>query len=165
LEVINVKNILAIALAIIVGALSSGGNAMAQTTQQANKELIGNFAEEVFVNKSFANLSRYMRADYIQHNPLVAQGSSGFQEFFQSWFASAPDFRYTLKNIVADGDYVWVYGTYSGTQTGDWLGIPATNKAYGFDAVDIFRVSDGKLAEHWDVLDTYGLFKQLGTIQ
>ena len=75
-----------------------------------------------------------------------------------------PDFEYTLKKIVADEDSVWVYGTYSGTQTGDWLGIPATNKEYSIDAVDIFRIEEGKLAEHWDVIDVYTLFKQLGTI-
>ena len=51
------------------------------------------------------------------------------------------------------------------THKGDCLGIPATGKAYKFDAVDIFRIQDGKLAEHWDVLDVYSLFKQLGTIK
>ena len=70
-----------------------------------------------------------------------------------------------MKNIIAKDDQVWVYGTYSGTQKGDWLGIPATNKAYSFAAVDIFRIENNKLQEHWDVLDIYGLFKQLGTIK
>jgi predicted ester cyclase len=69
-----------------------------------------------------------------------------------------------LKQIVSEGDKVWVYGTYSGTHDGAWLGIPATGKAYQFAGVDIFRVENGQLAEHWDVLDVYSLFKQLGTI-
>lgn len=76
-----------------------------------------------------------------------------------------PDFKYELKKIVSEGDLVWAYGTYTGTQVGDWLGIPATGKAYTFDAVEIFRVQDGKLAKHWDVLDVYGLFKQLGVVK
>ncbi len=59
---------------------------------------------------------------------------------------------------------VWVHGTYNGTHSKDWLGVPATGKIYAFDAVDIFRIEDGKLAEHWDVIDGYALFSQLGAI-
>lgn len=128
------------------------------------KAVLGEFGAKVFGARDFSALSGLMREDYIQHNPLVGQGSKGFQEFFAAWFKASPDFKYELKQIASEGDKVWVYGTYSGTHKGDWLGIPATGKAYKFDAVDIFRVQDGKLAEHWDVLDVYGLFKQLGTI-
>ncbi len=138
---------------------------MAQNIQETNKALIGKFAEEVFVKKDLTKLEKYMHQNYIQHNPLVAQGLEGFRAFFQNWFSSAPDFNYTLKKIIADEDHVWVYGTYSGTHKDDWLGIPATHKSYSFDAVDIFRIEDGKLAEHWDVLDVYGLFKQLGVVK
>jgi steroid delta-isomerase-like uncharacterized protein len=128
------------------------------------KALLAQFGAKIFQEKDFAALTSLMRDDYIQHNPLVRQGSKGFQDFFEAWFEASPDFRFELKQIVSEGDKVWVYGTYSGTHQGDWLGIPATGNAYKFDAVDIFRVQDGKLAEHWDVLDVYTLFKQLGTI-
>jgi len=66
---------------------------------------------------------------------------------------AVPDWDYRVTKIVAEGDTVWAYGTYSGTQKGDWLGIPATNQSYRIAAVDIFRIQDGKLAEHWDVID------------
>jgi len=145
-------------------AILLGGNAVAQNIQDQNKAIIGQFAQEVFINKDLSGLDKYLLEDYIQHNPLVEQGRVGFQAFFKTWFESVPDFEYTLKKIVADEDSVWVYGTYSGTQTGDWLGIPATNQQYSIDAVDIFRIEEGKLAEHWDVIDVYTLFKQLGTI-
>ncbi|MCF6264670.1 MAG: ester cyclase [Xanthomonadales bacterium] len=150
---------------IIIGLTLFGGKAMAQNAQEANMKLIGQFSEEVFVDKNLSNLEQYMLTDYIQHNPLVEQGSAGFKAFFSNWFTTVPDFKYTLKNIIANDEYVWVYGTYSGTHTGDWLGIPATNNVYKFDGIDIFRISNGRLAEHWDVLDVYGLFKQLGTIK
>jgi len=140
-----------------------------QSTQEIKmtdpKQVLANFGASVFAKKAFSELPELMREDYIQHNPLVAQGSKGFREFFEAWFKAVPDFKYELKKIVSEGDLVWAYGTYSGTQKGDWLGIPATGKTYTFDAVDIFRVEDGKLAEHWDVLDVYGLFKQLGVLK
>lgn len=129
------------------------------------KSVLAAFGASVFANKDFSQLDQLMREDYIQHNPLVPQGRKGFQEFFAAWFKAVPDFKYELKKIAAEGDLVWAYGTFSGTQSGDWLGIPATGKAYTFDAVDIFRIEDGRLAEHWDVLDVYGLFKQLGVVK
>jgi predicted SnoaL-like aldol condensation-catalyzing enzyme len=142
-----------------------GGAAMAENVIEANKKVIGAFAESVFVKKDLSAIDQYVRAGYIQHNPLVNQGASGFKEFFSMWFASVPDWNYTLKKIVAEGNEAWVYGTYAETLKGDWLGIPASGQKYAFDAVDIFRIQDGKLAEHWDVMDIYGLFKQLGVIK
>lgn len=145
--------------------LTLGGTAMAENLAEVNKKVIGGFAEAVFVKKDLSAVEQYVKTDYIQHSALVNQGSQGFKEFFSAWFSSVPDWNYTLKKIVAEGDEVWVYGTYAGTLKKDWLGIPASGQHYAFDAVDIFRVQDGKLAEHWDVMDIYGLFKQLGAIK
>lgn len=139
----------------------SGAHAMADQNTHPNLTLLSNFAGEVFVNKDLSNLDAYMKDDYIQHNPAVAQGSEGFKAFFADWFTAIPDFNYELKNIIANDDFVWVYGTYSGTHENEWLGIPPTQAKYKFDAIDIFRIEDGKLAEHWDVMDLHTLFTQL----
>ena len=100
---------------------------------QAQAAVLAAFAEEVFGKKDFSQLDRFVRADYIQHNPLVAQGSAGFRQFFEAWFKASPDFRHEVKQIAVDGDRVWVFGAYSGTHAGDWLGLPATGRAYSFD--------------------------------
>lgn len=150
---------------ILTTLLTKGTTTMAQDITQQNKQLLADFANAVFVKKDFTHLPQFMQEGYIQHNPLVPQGLSGFQGFFADWFKAVPDWHYQLEKLVAEGDTVWAYGVYSGTQQGDWLGIPATGKHYSIHAVDIFRVENGKLAEHWDVLDTYGLFKQLGVIK
>ncbi len=150
------------AMILFATTLLAGGNAMAQENNtDENLSLLSRFASHVFAQKNLTNLEEFMHADYIQHNPFVGQGIDGFRVFFHDWFKSIPDFNYRLKNIIANKEYVWVYGTYSGTHTNAWLGIEASNQAYSFDAVDIFRISDGKLAEHWDVLDLQTLFKQL----
>jgi steroid delta-isomerase-like uncharacterized protein len=159
------KSLLMLVASLIIGATTMT-NAIALDNRQVEpKAVLAEFGETVFGNKDFSRLNELMREDYIQHNPLVAQGRKGFQDFFEAWFKASPDFKYELKQIVSEGDKVWAYGTYSGTHHGDWLGIPATGKTYKFDAVDIFRVQDGKLAEHWDVLDVHSLFKQLGVVK
>ncbi len=138
---------------------------MTEKLTDANKKVLGEFAEAVFMRKDLSAVDRYVRAGYVQHNPLVKQGASGFKEFFSAWFEAVPDWRYSLNKIVAEGDEVWAYGTYAGTLNKDWLGISASGQQYAFDAVDIFRVEDGRLAEHWDVMDIYGLFRQLGVVK
>lgn len=145
---------------LLTALFFSGGSAMAENTNP-NVTLISDFAEQVFVNKNLNNLKQFMHEDYIQHNPYVEQGSEGFKRFFQNWFNAIPDFQYELKNLIANDEFIWVYGSYSGTHSNEWLGIPATHAEYQFDAVDIFRVEDGKLAEHWDVMDLHTLFQQL----
>lgn len=157
----------AAAMAVLPGQVQAGTKpAEAQAAEHKDpKAVLAALGESVFAKKDFSQLPRLMKEDYIQHNPLVPGGRKGFQDFFQAWFDASPDFKYELKQIVSEGNMVWAHGTYSGTHKGDWLGIPATGKPYSFDAVDIFRVEDGKLAEHWDVLDTHTLFKQLGTLK
>jgi len=145
--------------------LHDGRSTMTENPAETNKGVIAAFAEAVLVKKDLSAVDRYMRPDYIQHNPLVKQGAGGFREFFADWFTCVPDWRCTVKKIVSEGDEVWVYGTYAGTLKKDWLGITASGQQYSIDAVDIFRIQDGKLAEHWDVMDIYGLFKQLGVIK
>jgi len=130
-----------------------------------NKELVQAFCTTVFVNHDLSTLDQLMRDDYIQHNPDVPQGKAGFKQFFEETFKAMPDFKYSLKQMVAEGDLVWMYCTTSGTHTGgEWLDVPPTGNKLKFDVVDMFRIQDGLIAEHWDVADTYSLFSQLGKI-
>lgn len=128
-----------------------------------NKQLVEAFIDEVFVRHDLSRLEQFLREDYIQHNPDVAQGRSGFKHFFARTFAAIPDFKYTLKAIVAEHDRVWVYCATTGTHSAaEWLGMPPSGRSLSFDVVDMFRVEAGKIAEHWDVADTLSLFSQLG---
>jgi predicted SnoaL-like aldol condensation-catalyzing enzyme len=131
-----------------------------------NREIVETFVNDVFVNHDLSRLDSYMRDDYIQHNPDVAQGKQGFVEFFEQTFRAMPDFRYTLMKIVAEGDLVMIYCTTSGTHTGgEWLEKQPTGNKLDFNVVDIFRIQNGMIAEHWDVADTFSLFSQLGIIE
>ena len=129
-----------------------------------NRELIERLINRVFIRHDFSGLDEIMRDDYIQHNSDVPQGKAGFKQFFVNTFKAMPDFKYTIKKIVAEGDTAMAYCTSSGTHTGGvWLGIPPTGNKLEFDVVDIFRIQEGKIAEHWDVADSYTLFTQLGS--
>jgi predicted SnoaL-like aldol condensation-catalyzing enzyme len=133
---------------------------------EENKKIVREFYEEVFNKRNLALTNRYMHEDYIQHNPDADQGLKGFVEFHIGFFAAIPDFHAQINHIVADGDLVHIYNTITGTHNGEgFLGLPPTGNKVKFDVVDMFRLRDGKLCEHWDVADTRALFTQVGSIQ
>jgi predicted SnoaL-like aldol condensation-catalyzing enzyme len=137
-----------------------------QQKAAANKEVVSRFLDDVFVQHDLTRLDEYMRDDYIQHNPDCPQGKDGFLEFFGVIFGALPDFRYSVKKVVADGDIVMAWCTTSGTHAGsDFLGQPASGNRVRFDVVDIFRMEEGLIAEHWDVADTFTFFSQLGVVR
>ena len=131
-----------------------------------NKKVVRDFYEEVFRKHNLAAVDRFMHDDYIQHNPDTRQGKAGFIEFHIGFFAAIPDSCASINEIVADGDLVFVYNTITGTHTGKgFLDHPPTGNKIKFDVVDMFRLRDGKLCEHWDVADTRALFLQVGALR
>ncbi len=131
-----------------------------------NKDVVTKFYNDVFIKHDISKLDTYMRDDYIQHNPDCPQGKAGFVGFFNTIFGAIPDFKYKLHKMVAEGDIVVAYSNTTGTHTGgEWLGKKASGNKLDYNCVDIFRVQDGKIAEHWDVADTFTFFYQLGVIE
>lgn len=130
-----------------------------------NKNIVNKLIDDVFINHDLSGLDDIMRDDYIQHNDIAAQGKAGFVALFKQTFKAIPDFRYHINRLVAEGDIVVAYVTVTGTHTdGEWLNVPPRAGKLHFDAVDIFRVQDGKICEHWDVADRLTLFSQLGVV-
>jgi predicted SnoaL-like aldol condensation-catalyzing enzyme len=129
---------------------------------EENKLLVETLCRTVFQNHDFSRLDEIMRDDYIQHNQACPQGKAGFVQFFEDIFRGVPNFSYTMNKIVSEGDIVMMYSTTTGTHDHEWLGNPPTGNKLSFNVVDIFRIEDGKIAEHWDVADTMRMAMQLG---
>lgn len=133
---------------------------------EQNKKIVQEFYEAVFQRHDLDAVSRYMHEDYIQHNPDADQGMKGFIEFHKGFFAAAPDFCATINRLVAEDDIVFAYNTITGTHTGEgFLHYKPTGNKINFDSVDMFRLRDGRLCEHWDVADTRQLFLQVGGLK
>ncbi len=133
---------------------------------EKNKKVVREFYEAVFRKHDLGAVSRFMHEDYIQHNPDTDQGMKGFIRFHEGFFAAAPDFCATINRMVAENDLVFVYNTITGTHTNEgFLHYRPTGNKICFDAVDMFRLRDGKLCEHWDVADTRELFTQVGGLK
>ena len=75
-----------------------------------------------------------------------------------------PDFHTTINDLIAEGDKVVVSMTWSGTQQGEWMGMPPSGKRMSINVIDIFRVADGKFVEHWGLMDGMTMMQQLGAM-
>ena len=111
---------------------------MSQTIQEKNKALVLEAFDTLFNKRDYAAAEKYWSPDYIQHSAHIEPGRDGLFNLIRS----APDtLRYEHQLIVAEGDYVIVHGRFSGRgQPVAWI------------AADIVRIENGRLAEHWDVL-------------
>jgi len=103
--------------------------------------------------------------DYEEHDPLPGQGvgrEGVLDRFSLISRALAPHF--TIDDVVAEGDRVVVRWTNSGTHVGEFAGIPATGRTFTMAGIDIYRVVDGRLCEHWHVVDQLSMLGQLGLL-
>ena len=124
---------------------------MTMTELTANKTLVRRLFEKVIDAGNTALADELLRPDYIQHNPSVGQGIEGFKEYFASLDQTKRRLRLAstmdILAIMAEGDRVSIY-----TET-RMVGMVSLS----FQAMDLFRIQDGKIAEHWDVIQGRGL--------
>ena len=106
-----------------------------------NKEIVASFYEEFFNQHRIEAADNYLKEDYIQHNPGVDQGREGLKVGFAQKFEVDPTFRLEIKQMIAEEDMVVVYLKNVDPQGNTKCRV-----------VDIYRLEDGRLAEHWDVL-------------
>jgi steroid delta-isomerase-like uncharacterized protein len=130
---------------------------------ERNKETARRFYEEVLNEGNLDLLDELAVPDYETHDPLPGQrtGLVGLKDRVNMLREGmAP--RFTIQDIIAEGDKVVVRWTNSGKMVGEFLGMPANGKTFTIPGIDIYRVQGDKLAEHWHVIDALGQMMQIG---
>ncbi|HWA12256.1 MAG TPA: ester cyclase [Burkholderiales bacterium] len=133
------------ALAATIGAATLFGVAApgawaGNAKEEANKKLVVEFYERVLNQKDVAAIDRYV-GPYRQHNPQAADGPEGLKGYIGYLKDKVPRFHAQIRRVIAEGDLVVLHVHAT----------PAPG-ARGMAIIDIFRVADGKLVEHWDVI-------------
>lgn len=124
-----------------------GGQAMAKdvqrnlATEEANLKLVVQFYEQFFNRHEVAKAAEIVSEEYRQHNPEVPDGKKPFVDYFSQFFKETPQSRARIMRTATSGDLVW-------------LQVHSTNAPSdrGQAVLDIFRVKNGKIVEHWDII-------------
>jgi steroid delta-isomerase-like uncharacterized protein len=132
---------------------------------EENKEVARRYYEAVLNDGDLAALDELAVPDYEEHEPLPGQGTgrAGLEDRVRMLRAAfAPHF--TIHDVIAEGDRVVVRWTHDGTHVGEFMGMPPSGRSFSIAGIDVHRIRDGKLAEHWHVVDQLSMLQQLGVI-
>lgn len=130
-----------------------------------NKALVRRYREAHSTN-NLAALDDIVAVDIVSHNglPGLPPGLEGGKMAHMAFAAAFPDGRATTEDLIAEGDKVVERFTFRGTNTGPFLGMPATGKQVVSSGMSVFRIANGKIVEHWGENDALGTFQQLGLV-
>lgn len=113
----------------------------------------------------FDTMRDLMADDVVEHEqmPGFEANKEGVIQFFRMMREAFPDLSMTVEDMLAEGDKVCARVTMTGTHRGEFMGMPATGNRVSIPLIDLFRIRDGKLTEHWGVSDMATMMEQLGS--
>jgi predicted ester cyclase len=132
-----------------------------------NKKIVQRFVTEYQTGNDQQVLRDTVAETLVNHTPMSPDAAGGGEEvkgIFDMFHAAFEGFTAEIVDQLAEGDKVMTYKTFSGTHTGEFMGIPPTGKHVRFDVMDIIRLADGRFVEHWGLVDQAGLLRQLGAL-
>ena len=133
---------------------------------ERNKAIVCRMVEELQSGHNLDVVDELFAVDFVDHSvpPGLPPSREGVKMQFAMFFVAFPDLRVVIHDQVAEGDRVVTRKTFHGTHQGDLFGIPPTDRSVAFDVIDILCVQDGKIVDHWNVVDQLGLMRQIGVI-
>jgi steroid delta-isomerase-like uncharacterized protein len=130
-----------------------------------NKQLVEQIFQKVFNEGDVASVDKFLAADFVDHEegaPGQKDGREGLKATVLMMRTAFPDLKVTIEDVVVEGDKVAARLTMSGTQKGEFMGMPSTGKSFSINAMDLFRIKDGRVTDHWGVSDIMAMGTQLG---
>jgi predicted ester cyclase len=128
-----------------------------------NKALIRQFNEMAFNQRNVEARDGFLGPRFAINGKIVDPAQA--RRNFVGLLAAFPDFHRSMEDIIAEGDKVVARYTATGTQQGEFMGIPPTGKRVTFGWITIYRIAAGKVAEEWLVFDQLSLMRQIGAVR
>ena len=126
---------------------------------EKNKKIIVEFTNAIN-NRNLTAIDNLVAKNIIEHRPGAGQGIEATKGFLMALQSAFPDFKTNLTHTIAQGDKVVVFTNTTGTMKGPFMfapGIKPTGKTYSFQTADLYRIENGMIADHWDVVDRSGM--------
>lgn len=133
---------------------------------EQNKAVVRHVLDEVWNAHNLAKCDELYVADYVDHDPSTPPTNTlaEFKKSTQATLAAFPDLYVTVEAMIAEGDLVAKRYTMTGTQQGEFMGVPPSGRPVTMTGITIYRIKDGKVAECWWNYDALGLMMQIGAI-
>ncbi|KMO42397.1 hypothetical protein VQ03_10790 [Methylobacterium tarhaniae] len=120
-----------------------------------------------FLERDEAWWQRTIAPDFVRHDPglnFEVRGPEGVRRLGEVLHGGVSEMKLPIDEVIAEGDRVLVRLRFRGRHTGDLMGLPASGRSIDIAVMDLFRIVDGRLVEHWALLDNLGLLKQVGAL-
>jgi steroid delta-isomerase-like uncharacterized protein len=130
-----------------------------------NEALVRRFFEEFCNGRRTEVADEIVAGDYVSHGPQAppAEGPEGVKARV-SVYQDSLDGHWDVQEVFSAGDRVVARWSGSGTHEGELMGVAPTGRPIDVDAISVFRIADGKIAEEWTVWDALGLLQQVGAV-
>jgi predicted ester cyclase len=139
-------------LSVMMITFNQHVEAQNQTLTEKNKQLVQDF----YLSKSLDKADKYLADDFISHmHPKIIDKKS-YSTALKNFLIAFPSMTGNIEQIIAEGDIVAIKSSWNGTQKGSYLGNQSTKEPITINQSDLYRVSNGKISEHWGVIDVEG---------
>jgi steroid delta-isomerase-like uncharacterized protein len=135
------------------------------------KQLIRRFVEELWNERRLDVADAIFAKDCVTHQlrsgapaDAVPRGPQAIKEHVAGWISSFPDLRFSVEQMLSEGDRVVMQLRMEGTHQGAWMGIPASGKKIQIGMFTVHRVAQGKIVEDWVLVESLGFLQQLGVV-
>jgi steroid delta-isomerase-like uncharacterized protein len=130
------------------------------------KRIVHRFVEEFQSLGNEAVADDLLASSMVDHTPMdgFSSGPDGVKVLMRLLRAGMPDMYAVIHDQVAEGNKVVTRKSFRGTHQNELFGVPATGRPISIEVIDIVRVENGQIAEHWNVVDQLGLMQQMGVL-
>jgi len=130
-----------------------------------NLNIIRQVVEKGLGDADMDTIDRLVHADVIEHQFGRPSGREALKKSIRSIVDGFSDRKYTLERYSIESDIVWVHYIFSGVHTGVFAGYEPTDKKIAIHVMDIVKIQDDQIIEHWGIPDRFALLSQIGVIQ
>ena len=138
------------------------------TIETTMNETIGQISlaviERGFNNGDLGGLDAVVAADIIEHQDGATSGIDGLRALITELRTAFPDLHLAIQDTATSGDTAWFRIRSTGTNDGPLFGRPPTGRPMDITVIDVMRVADGRMVEHWGVADRLAMLKQIGAM-
>jgi len=135
-------------------------------TDDGGEGLVRSYYQEALNLARFDRLDDLLAEEFLDHEELrgIPPTRDGVNQKYRMLRAGFSDFGFTIEDLFSAGDRAAARVTVRGTHDGEFMGRPATGRSFAVTSVGIFRIADGRIAEHWGVFDQLAMLGQLGVL-